>query len=96
MDDRYISIVEFCRCHHLEYSFINSLNEHGLIETVIIEDTEYLERERLRDLERMVRLHTDLEINLQGIDAINHLLERVSNLQNEVRILKNRLSRFEE
>lgn len=96
MDDRYISIVEFCRCHHLEYSFINSLNEHGLIETVVIEDTEYLERERLRDLERMVRLHNDLEINLQGIDAINHLLERVSNLQNEVRILKNRLSRFEE
>lgn len=96
MDDRYISIIEFCNCHHLEYSFINSLTEHGLLETVVIEDDEFIERDRIRDLERMMRLHYDLEINFQGIDAINHLLERVSQLQNEVRILENRLKRFDD
>ncbi len=96
MDDRYISIIEFCNCHQLEYSFINSLTEHGLIHTVVIEEDEYIEREHLRDLERIMRLHYDLEINLEGIDAINHLLERVSRLQDEVRILQNRLRRFEE
>ena len=96
MDDRYISIIEFCKCHELEYSFIHSLTDHGLLETVVIEDNEYIEREQMRDLERMMRLHYDLEINFQGIDAINHLLDRVSQLQNEVRILENRLRRFED
>lgn len=95
MDDRYVSIIEFCNCHHLEHSFINSLAEYGLIHTVVIEEDEYIEREQLRDLERMMRLHYDLEINLQGIDAINNLLEKVSHLQDEIRFLQNRLSRYE-
>ena len=96
MNDRYISIIEFCKCYELEYSFINSLTDHGLLETVVIEDNEYIEREQMRDLERMMRLHYDLEINFEGIDAINHLLERVSQLQKEVQILENRLKRFED
>ncbi|WP_029036982.1 chaperone modulator CbpM [Salinimicrobium xinjiangense] len=96
MDDQYISIIEFCKCHHVDYSFINSLNEHGLIQIVVIEDDEYIEQERIRDLERMMRLHYELEINMQGIDAINHLLDRVSQLQDEVRMLHNRLRRFED
>ncbi len=96
MDDRYISIIEFCNCHQIEISFIHSLSEHGLLQTVVIEEDEYVEREQVRELERMMRMHYDLEINLQGIDAINHLLERVSHLQNELRVLENRLKRFED
>lgn len=96
MSDRYISIIEFCNCHRVEASFIHSLSEHGLIQTIMIEEDEYIEQDQIGELERMMRLHFDLEINMQGIDAINHLLERVSNLQNEVRQLQNRLRRFEE
>lgn len=96
MDDRYISIIEFCNCHNLEYTFIHSLTEYGLLQTVVIEEDEFIEKEQVRELERMMRLHYDLEINMQGIDAINHLLDRVSSLQNEVRTLQNRLKRFEE
>ena len=96
MDDRYISIIEFCNCYRVETSFIHSLAEHGLIQTVVIEEDEYVEQEQVRELERMMRLHYDLEINMQGIDAINHLLARVAVLQREVRTLQNRLRRFEE
>lgn len=96
MNDRYISIIEFCNCHHLELSFVHSLREYGLVQTVVIEEDEYIEQEQVIDLERMVRLHYDLEINLQGIDAINHLLDKVSHLQEEVRTLQNRLKRFED
>lgn len=96
MDDRYISVIEFCNWHQLEHSFIHSLNEHGLIHTIIIEEDEYIEREQIGDLERMVRLHLDLEINPEGIGAINHLLERVLQLQNEVRQLQNKLKRYED
>lgn len=93
--NQYISITEFCNCHHVQYSFINSLNESGLIEITIIEEDEFIDKEQLRSLEKMMRLHYDLEINIQGIDAINNLLNKVSQLQDEVRFLQNRLKRYE-
>src|SRR6056297_1639217 len=92
----YVLITEFCDSHHIQYSFINSLNDFGLLEIKVIEENEYIDPEQLRELERMMRLHYELDINLQGIDAIKHLLERVSELQNEIRILRNRLRRYEE
>ncbi|MFD0976795.1 chaperone modulator CbpM [Salinimicrobium gaetbulicola] len=92
----FILIADFCECHNVQYSFINSLNEFGLLEIQVIEENEYIDPEQVRELERMMRLHYDLEINLQGIDAIRNLLNRVSELQDEVRILRNRLSRYEE
>ncbi len=36
-------------------------------------------------------MHYDLNINLEGIDAIYHLLNRVSALQQELETVKNRL-----
>jgi len=92
----YILITEFCECHHIQYSFINSLNEFGLLEIKVIEENEYIDPEQLRELEKMMRLHYELDINMQGIDAIKHLLDRVSELQDEIRILRNRLKRYEE
>lgn len=92
----YILIADFCEFHNVQYSFINSLNEFGLLEIQVIEENEYIDPEQIRELESIMRLHYDLEINLQGIDAIRNLLNRVSELQDEVRILRNRLSRYED
>jgi hypothetical protein len=50
----------------------------------------------LQKLEKMVRLHHDLDINIAGIEAIAHLLERLEYLQDEMRTLKNRLRLYEE
>ena len=94
--NEYISISEFCNCYNIEIGFIRSLNEKGLLETVVISEQEFIGKEKIGDLERMMRLHYDLQINLEGIDAINNLLERVSGLQNEIRVLQNRLRRYEE
>lgn len=91
-----ISITEICTWHHVENSFIHSLSEVGLVEITRMEDQEFLEKEQLRELEKMIRLHNELQINLEGIDAIYHLLGRVSDLQEEVRMLRNRLRRYED
>lgn len=97
MDDtEYILITDFCEYHDIQYSFIHSLNDFGLVEIKVIEENEYLNPEQVKELETMMRLHYDLEINLQGIDAIRNLLNRVANLQDEVRLLRNRLSRYED
>ena len=72
-----ISAEEFCIHHQVEYSFINSLQQFGLIEVKTIEENRFIDAEKLFDLEKFVRLHYDLDINLEGIEAITYLLEKV-------------------
>ena len=92
---QYISITEFCNCHHIEVSFISELSEYGLLNLVVIDNNEFLEKEQIAEVEKLMRLHYDLEINIAGIDAINNLLSRVSQLQNEIRLLENKIRRYE-
>ena len=91
-----ISADEFCIHHKVEYSFINSLEQFGLISITTIEQKPFVDSEKLTELEKFARLHYDLDINLEGIEAINYLLEKVKNLQEEVNGLKNRLTFYED
>ncbi|WP_411274149.1 chaperone modulator CbpM [Daejeonella sp.] len=91
-----ISTDEFCVHHNIEFSFIRNLCEFGLLETVKIEKTEFVTKDQLEKLERMLRLHRELDINLEGIDAIDHLLDRMHHLQSEIIALRNRLRLYED
>lgn len=86
---------EFCANHHIEISFISSLQETGLIEITTIEETRYLHASQLKHLERIIRLYGELEINLEGIDTITNLLQQINDMQNEITALKNRLRLYE-
>ena len=90
-----IAINEFCTSHNIEISFINSLHQTGLIEITNIEDTGFIDVNQLGHLEKIVRFYFDLDINLEGIETINHLLERMQAMQNEIITLKNRLRLYE-
>lgn len=90
-----IEVHEFCTHHKIEFSFIHSLHEIGLIEITSVEETQYIYKEQMKDLEKMIRLHYELDINLEGIDAIANLLHRVDNLHEELTTLKNRLRLYE-
>ncbi len=91
-----ILIEQLCSHHNIEVSFVNSLHEFGLIEIVVIEDNKYLSHEQLVDIEKMMRLHYELEINMEGIDAISNLLLRIDNLQQELTAAKNKLKLFDQ
>ena len=93
--DQLITIDLFCSNYNVEYSFVQSLGEAGLIDTVIIQETKYIRIPQLQRLERIIRLHDDLDINLEGIEVVHHLLKKVETMQNEILLLKNRLSFFE-
>jgi chaperone modulatory protein CbpM len=80
----------------VEYTFIHSLNEAGLVEITVVDQTEYIPETQLQKLERMIRLHHELEINVAGIEAITHLLNRVERIQEDMRLLQNRLKRYED
>lgn len=91
-----ISTDEFCIHHNIEFSFIRNLQEFGLVETVSVQKVEYIPEDQLEKVERMLRLHKDLEINTEGIDTIGHLVDKIQNLQEEVIYLKNRLRLYED
>ena len=96
MPEHLISTNEFCTHYKVEYSFIDSLQQHGLIEMITIDEHSFIDHDHLKNIEKLVRLHYDLDINLEGIEAITYLLNRVKNMQQEILSLKNRLRLYEE
>ena len=91
-----IQVEAFCLCHDIHPSFVHNLSDLGLIEVTTIETHHYLFKEHTGDIERMLRMHQELGINIEGIDAITHLLNRVKSLHEELRIVKNRLRLYED
>jgi len=91
-----IVLDEFCTSHQVEVSFVRTLEEHGLIETIIVNETLYIQENELSKLEQIVRLHQELNINSEGVDAIINLLKRIENMQNEITVLRNKLNFYEE
>ena len=90
-----IDINEFCVSQNIENSFIHSLQETGLIELISIREDVYIDAEQLQQLEKIVRFYYELDINLEGIETITHLLHRIKSLQDENTALRNRLSLYE-
>ena len=69
-----IIVSEYCRICHIEPSFLYLLQKGGLIEIDTVEGESYLPASQLYDVERYTRMYYDLSINIEGIDAIHHLL----------------------
>ena len=83
---------DFCIYHNIEYSFISSLEDSGLISVTSIEHSRYIPADELEKLEKFVRLHYDLDINVEGIETITHLLEKIGELQKQILQLKNNVT----
>lgn len=91
-----ISIRQVAHHYGAEESFLQTLHDYGLLR---IEEHEAegacIAEDALPDAERYLRLHYDLGINTEGIDAIRSLLERMEEMQDEVQQLRRRLARYE-
>ncbi|ASU35631.1 chaperone modulator CbpM [Mucilaginibacter xinganensis] len=86
-----IATTEICTYHDVEYTFINSLGEAGLLKLKMVKKNTYIPETELQKLEKMIRMHRELDINVAGIEAIVHLLDRVERMQEELRVLRNML-----
>lgn len=91
-----ISIQQFCAQYEIPVTFINALHEYELIEIIVTENKNYLKEAQIDRIEKMIRLHYDLEINLEGIHVIDNLLDRLDNLQSQITTLNNRLKFYED
>ncbi|MDB5130622.1 MAG: cbpM [Mucilaginibacter sp.] len=85
-----IAATEICKYHEVEYTFIHSLEEAGLLQITVVDQAPYITDSDLQKLERMIRMHHELDINIAGIEAISHLLQRVEQMREEIRLLRNR------
>ena len=96
MEIQELIIVEtFCETHEVEMSWIQDLEEFGLIEITIQDNTKYISENQLYKIEKILRLQNDLNINNEGIEVVLSLLEKIESLDQEVRYLKNRLDLYE-
>ncbi len=86
-----IPAEDFCIHHNIEYSFINLLENSGLISVTSVQSSTYIPIDEIHKLEKFVRLHYDLDINIEGIETINYLLERMEEMQREIVSLRNKM-----
>ncbi len=93
--ENYITASQFCLHHQIAYSFLQQLNEHGLVEIITVEEKPCLKEEYLPQIEKMIRLYYELDINMEGLETITHLLGRIELMQQQLQRLENRLSLYE-
>ena len=92
----FIPINQLCTHYKVEMSFFSSLNEFGLIEIKTFEQSHYIHQDKVNDIEKIIRMHQELDINFEGIDTIFNLLEKIEALQTELITTKNRLRLYED
>ncbi len=92
MNERRILYSECLEIYKIERSFVEELNQSGLVRLVTEQDREFVECDELEYLEQFIRWNRDLDINVAGIEALHHLLQRMNSLQDELTRLKNELA----
>ncbi len=95
MEEHLIPTQTLCTHYNIEISFVDALNKMGLIQIRIIEQNQYIHQDQIANLEKIIRLHNELNVNLEGIDVVFNLLEKERELRNELIALKNRLRLYE-
>lgn len=89
-----IHIRQVCSHCKVDESFVHSLHELGHIELIIESNEHFITEEQLKSLESLIFFHTEIQINIEGIDAIAHLLKKIEILQNDLIFAKNKLRLF--
>lgn len=86
-----IAASVFCSSHNIEYGFINSLQQYGLIEVTTAGEELFINSDDLNKLEQFTRFYYEMQINLEGIEVVDHLLQQLQNQQREIVALRNKL-----
>lgn len=95
METTLITISDYCLNYDIEPEFLVSLEDFGIVVFKIVDAQKYIHIEQFSELEKYIHLHYDLHINIEGIDAIRHLLNRVEDMKQEIVLLKSRLNLHE-
>jgi pyridoxine 5'-phosphate synthase PdxJ len=85
---KYITIKELAAFHQIEESYIMEFIRIGIISAHKRKSAMHIHLEDVDELERAIRLRRDLEVNLQGVEIICRLRNRIVQLEEEMALLK--------
>lgn len=88
METALIIIDEYCKNSKIESSFITLLADEGLIDIQVIEEKTYIHESQLAELDRFANLYYDLSVNIEGIDIIHNLLNKMHDMEKELYTLR--------
>ena len=94
-NDNWILLETLSSHYQLELSFFINLRDLGLIEIEIQEQSPYIHENQMHDLERIIRLHHELDVNPEAIDVVFNLLQKIEHLQKDLKATQNRLRLYE-
>ena len=92
---KYIQVTTYCKKTNIDSGFVTTLEEYGLIKTKTMKSEVCIAEEDITEVERMFRLHKELGVNLEGIDVINHLVNRLKAVEAELKSAKKIVSLYE-
>lgn len=96
MDKQDLILIEtICFHYKVEISFIKDLENIGLIKVETFDNNKFIHQDKISDLEKMIRLHHELNVNIEGIDIVFNLLQKELKLKEELNALKSRLRLYE-
>ncbi|MEN9907366.1 MAG: hypothetical protein RLZZ540_507 [Bacteroidota bacterium] len=93
--ENFIPIDTLCQHYKLEISFFNNLNENGLVDIELVDNIQYIHKDSIYEIEKIVRMHKELDVNIEGIDIVLNLLQKIDALQTELHSVRNRLLLYE-
>lgn len=94
--DKFLLLTELCQHYQIQTEFFDEVEYHALLEIHQFSGQKFLHRKQLRRLEKIIRLHQDLEINFQGIDVVFSMMNRIDKLEKELNETKKRLNLYKE
>ncbi|WP_028296391.1 chaperone modulator CbpM [Olivibacter sitiensis] len=86
-----ILLREYCTRCEVDPTFVQVLEDEDMIEVTLISGERYISEDQLDMLSRFVNWHYDLDINVEGIDAMRHLMEKMQRMQERIYELEAKL-----
>lgn len=94
--EKLIPIEQLCLHYEIEISLFYELHNFNIVEIISIEDSNFIHEDKINVVEKVIRMQKDLNINLEGVDTVLNLLDKINDLQNELNATKNRLRLYED
>ncbi len=90
-----IPVQQFCFHYNIPRSFIDSLTEMELVNVVEVDNDRHISVNDIAHIEKLMRLHYELNVNLEGLDIINNLIKQIQTLERELHRLRNKIEFYE-
>ena len=92
---RCIELRKVSEQFHIDFEVCRQFADFGIVTTIVVDNTLYIEPEDVPTLRQAVSLYLDLGVNKEGIDVILMMRQRIIQLQKEVERLTRRTERLE-